>query len=363
MAAGLAGSFPTVGPRPSRLEPFTSFGSNPGDLGGWIHVPSNLPSGAPLVVILHGCTQTPVTYDHGAAWSVLADRLGFVALFPGQKRSNNPNLCFNWFSPRDARRDRGEALSIIQMVRAAQQRYGTHPKQTFVTGLSAGGAMTAVMLATYPEVFAAGAVIAGLPFGTANNVPQALERMRGHEMPNASELARLVRLASSFDGPWPRLSVWHGTNDVTVDPTNAAAVVVQWQELHGPAELKLRVDQVSRHTRRVWIDKKGKEVIEEYLVDGMSHGTPLSTHEEDSAEVTGPHMLEAGISSTKHIARFWGLDGRQPKERTAAASKPFVTTAPGPNTAQRTSSEPRAQVARSLRKVIEDALRRGGLMS
>ena len=284
--------------------------------------------------------------------------------FPGRKRGNNPNLCFNWFSPRDARRDRGEALSIIEMVRTAQQRYGTDPKQTFITGLSAGGAMAAVMLATYPEVFAAGAVIAGLPFGTANNVPDALERMRGHEIPDSSELAKLVRSASNFDGPWPRVSVWHGTNDATVVPANATAVVAQWQELHGPAELQLRVDQVGRHTRRIWTDKDGREAIEEYIVHGMSHGAPLSTREEDSAEVPGPHMLEAGISSSKQIARFWGIDRRQPQQQTAPGpSKALAPALRQPKTLRRAIGKPDPGSARSVREVIEGALRSAGLMS
>jgi poly(hydroxyalkanoate) depolymerase family esterase len=272
-----------------------------------IHIPPSADRSSPLVVVLHGCTQNADSYDRGAAWSHVAEDHGFVLLFPEQQRANNANLCFNWFSPRHARRNRGEALSIVQMVEAMQARHGTDPERVFVTGLSAGGAMTAVMLAAYPDVFAGGAIIAGLPFGTANNVPQALERMRGRDSPSAEELGEIARSASSFCGPWPSLSVWQGNSDATVDPDNARAVVNQWRELHGADERPCKKDFVNGHSHHVWCDAAGREVIEEYQIRGMAHGTPLSTLGPGSREIAGPHMLEAGISSTRLIARFWGL--------------------------------------------------------
>lgn len=295
------------GPAGSRLSTLPTFGSNPGDLAGRLYAPNSMLERAPLVVVLHGCTQTAEAYARGAGWIKAADDHGFAVLLPEQKRANNPNLCFNWFSSRDARRDRGEALSIVQMVEAAQELHGTDPARVFVTGLSAGGAMAAVMLATYPEIFAGGAIVAGLPFGTANNVPQALERMRGKGIPEASRLGELARSASSYAGPWPSLSVWHGTNDTTVDRKNARALVDQWRELHGAQRAPSKANVVHGHSHYVWSDPTGREVIEEYQVLGLGHGAPLSTREPRSGEVAGPHMLEAGISSTRLILRFWGL--------------------------------------------------------
>lgn len=343
-----------------QLEPLAGFGSNPGNLNAWVYAPAERHTGAPLVVVLHGCTQTAAGYDHSAGWSAMAEKHGFVVLLPEQQRSNNPNLCFNWFSPRDARRDRGEALSIAQMIEEIHARYQTDRRQVFVTGLSAGGAMTAVMLATYPELFAGGGIIAGLPYGTAKNVPQALERMRGHAMPNSSELGELVRSASTFSGSWPTISVWHGTNDTTVDPANAQAVVDQWRRVHGVDEAPSRIERVGDHTRRMWINKAGRQVVEEYLVTGMGHGTPLSTHVPGSAEVIGPHMLEAGISSTRRLAHLWGLDRvmnegskhAAPKQKLssqrARPSVPFV--------------KPVAQASGRIASTIEGALRAAGLL-
>src|SRR3984957_15437188 len=151
-----------------RLRDFPEFGSNPGSLRARIYVPTSLTKDAPLVVVLHGCTQTAAAYDHGSGWSQLAEREGFALLFPEQQRVNNPNLCFNWFVPGDIRRDGGEALSIGQMIGAVVATYRLDRSRIFVTGLSAGGAMASAMLATYPELFAGGAIIAGLPYGGAS---------------------------------------------------------------------------------------------------------------------------------------------------------------------------------------------------
>ena len=348
-------------PADSRLRPFESFGSNPGRLNAWAYYPRGLPKGAPLVVVLHGCTQNARDYDYHAGWSSAADEHGFAVLFPEQQRGNNPNLCFNWYEPKDARRGGGEALSIRQMVAAMHVRHLTDPARVFVSGLSAGGAMAAVMLATYPDVFAGGAVIAGLPFGTAHSIPEAFDRMRGHGLMSADALASLVRSASKHRGPWPTLSVWHGTSDMTVDSSNGTALVDQWRALHGIPDAEPDTDQVAGYPHRVWRNPKGRAVIEEYVVTGAGHGTPLSTLGTDDSEVPGPYMLEAGISSTQHSLRFWGvaeagstteaeqIEKRKPNRRETAHVAPRHTSR-------------RLRTEAGIQKTIEDALRAAGLL-
>lgn len=343
-----------------RLGLFGGFGSNPGALQARTYVPKSLRAAAPLVVVLHGCTQTPGGYNRSSAWSEAAEEHGFALLFPEQQRANNPNLCFNWFSPEDATRGRGEALSIRQMVAAMHERHGIDQNRVFVTGLSAGGAMAAVMLATYPEVFAGGAIIAGLPYGTARSVPQAFDRMRGHGDVAPDVLAGIVRSASGYGGPWPTLSVWHGTSDATVDSSNARAIVDQWRGLHGVPRAHSRADTVSGYPHRVWKNAGGREVIEEYVITGMGHGTPLSA-QEGFGEKAGPFMLDVGISSTRQIASFWGIDEVQPAREKEPSLPVESDSFRLPNRTLH-AELPNRDTPAGIQRTIEDALRAAGLM-
>lgn len=354
----------------SRLKELSSFGSNPGQLRASIYVPAELEKSPALVVVLHGCTQTAAGYDVGSGWSQLAERFGFVLLFPEQQRQNNPNLCFNWFSAEDNRREGGEALSIRQMIAAVANRHDIDPARIFVTGLSAGGAMASVMLATYPELFAGGAIIAGLPYGCADTIPEALSLMRGRGGPGEAELARLVRSASDHGGPWPTISIWHGSGDATVNPVNSDAIISQWCGLHGVGLEPDRTEAVDGYPRRVWRNDDDREVIEEYSITGMGHGTPLDTLSDDGCGRSGAYMLEASISSTHRICEFWRLATDKPQT-------PSKNALPASATLMRTTTNhrppplpPLAQPPKiamppepsGVGRVIEDALRAAGLM-
>lgn len=359
----------------SRLSRLDAFGSNPGALRAYTYTPPSLPANAALVVVLHGCTQSAAAYDLGSGWSDMADRHGFMLLYPEQLRQNNPNLCFNWFSNRDNRRDGGEALSLRQMIDAVLAGHSIDPSRIFVTGLSAGGAMAAVMLATYPEIFAGGAILAGLPYRCANTIPEAFDRMRGHGMPRASELAARVGDASAHDGPWPVVSIWHGTADATVSLINAEAIRAQWSLVHDTDASPDRVETIDGQTRKVWCDAEGREVIEAFSIAGMGHGTPLQTAGEDGCGKAGPFMIEAGISSTRHICRFWGLADKEvnPMSRpntAPARHRELITTplsaASHDNRLVRESPQqphaPTHSPSDGVRKVVEDALRSAGLL-
>ena len=299
-----------------RLEHLTGFGPNTRELDARIYAATDAPTA--LVVVLHGCTQTASAYDIGSGWSQLAERHGFAVLFPQQRRANNANLCFNWFRPSDARRGRGEASSISQMVRHVAAEYRLDPSRIFITGLSAGGAMTSVMLASYPELFAGGAVIAGLPYASANTLPEALERMRGHGAPPRHELAAQAIAAAHHTSHRPTLSVWHGTHDTTVHRSNATAIVDQWRDLHGLGTVAGTVETADGHRRQTWSDARGWVVIERYDIQGMGHGTPLDTRGSERCGIAGAHMFDVGICSTRRIASFWGLVSSAPAERKAA---------------------------------------------
>ncbi len=300
--------FMPISPETSdHLSALGHFGTDPGSLGADTYVPKNLPKGRPLVVVLHGSTQSPESYNIGSGWSALADECGIALLFPEQRKANNPIGSFNWFKLGDSHRGGGEPLSIRQMIKQVVDDHAIDPSRVFITGMSSGGAMTSVMLATYPEVFAGGAIIAGLPYRSATNMMEALVRMNGYGSPSDSQLDALVRGASTFTGPWPTISVWHGDDDTTVDNSNASSIVRQWQKIHKVEGPPTHVEMVDGFPREVWCDADGRVVIEQYIIGNMGHGTPISAGGDDGLGKEGKYMLEVGISSTRHIADFWGL--------------------------------------------------------
>lgn len=344
-----------------RLSELTGFGGNPGALRALVYVPPGLPKGAPLVVVLHGCTQSAAEYDLGSGWSAMADAAGFAVLFPEQARANNFNLCFNWFEPGDVRRGKGEAASIRQMIETMISRHGLDRDRVYITGLSAGGAMASVMLATYPEVFAGGAVIAGLPYGVAASVPEAFDAMRGHGGPGEAALPGKVRKASPHKGPWPSISVWHGSADHTVSPSNGEAVLAQWRGVHDLDPEPSHTQVAAGHTRRVWRDAKGRALLEHNLVAGMGHGVPLKPDGSAGGGVSGAYMLDVGVASTRDIAASWGLIH---EADAAVAPRPVQKPRPvSPPPPRKTAlAAPALPKVSAVGAVIEDALRKAGLM-
>jgi poly(hydroxyalkanoate) depolymerase family esterase len=358
-----------------RLGDLSEFGANPGALRARTYLPAGLRDNTPLVVVLHGCTQTAAAYDYCSGWSRLADQQGIALLFPEQIHANNPNLCFNWFLRDDTRRDSGEALSIRQMIETLIANHSIDRRRVFITGLSAGGAMALAMLAAYPDVFAGGAILAGLPYGCASNVPEAFDRMRGHGGPGEHTLQSLVSGASAHTGAWPTLSLWHGTADHTVDPGNMEAIIGQWRAVLQVARAPTYTAAVDGFPRRVWRNAEGREVIEAFSITGMGHGAPLATGGADGYGASAPFMLDVGISSTLQIARFWKIapsaEARAPRQAPASGAlapteAPLALSAESAAAYSRpddgATSQPPPERVTGVRKVIEDALRAAGLM-
>jgi len=261
--------------------------------------------------------------------SSLADRFGFAIVYPQQQPANNPKNCFSWFLPGDTARGHGEARSIHAMVEHAIAKFASDRTRIFVTGLSAGGAMASVMLATYPDLFAGGAIIAGLPYGCARNAQQAFEAMFAAKGDCAEVLGDRVRAASGHCGPWPKISIWHGAADPIVKPANCDAIVRQWTNVHGLSDSPAYEERIGSHTRQVWSDEQGEPLIEVFSIDNMAHGVPLGIATDgESCGAAGAFFLDAGISSTHHIARFWGLHKSAVKKRRVAASAPAPSALP-----------------------------------
>ena len=353
-----------------QLSEISTFGSNPGQLRMWTYIPPGLPDGAPLVVVLHGCGQNASGYTNCAGWNDLADRYGFGVLAPEQTAQNNPNGCFNWFQPDDTTRGQGEAASIKQMIDTMVAIHGFDAGRVFVTGLSAGGAMTSVMLATYPEIFAGGAIVAGLPYGAASNLAEALRAMHKPATRSPKQWGDMVRRASSHDGSWPKVSIWHGDADFTVSAANAEASIEQWADVLDVSRSAAREESATGFQHRVWRDSNDTPVLEAYTIKGMGHGTPILVGPfPDACGTPAPFILPVGISSSARIADFFGL-------RAAAVARdelllPGSPTTPPPgsfrwfrssNPAGDAANVPEATRGSRVGRVISEALRAAGLM-
>lgn len=295
------------------LTPVAEFGNNPGELDMCAHVPSGLPAGRPLVVALHGCTQQAQDYGDGPGWTKLADEYRFALLLPQQTEGNNSSKCFNWFEPTDTKRHdagdtAGEAASIWTMIQKMQADYKTDPDQVYVTGLSAGGAMTAVMLAAYPEVFRGGAIVAGVPYGCARGMVDALNCMNPGKDLSPQEWGKRVRAAAPAHVPAtgaPRVAVWQGSADGMVMPMNAGEMVDQWTDVVGIDQTADKTAVVDGADYRGYADASGTVLVEEYVIPGMDHGVAV-----DPAHGCGkaaPYILDEGICSSRRIVTFWGL--------------------------------------------------------
>ncbi|TDV46926.1 poly(hydroxyalkanoate) depolymerase family esterase [Actinophytocola oryzae] len=279
---------------------------NPGNLGMVRYVPSGLPSGRPVVLALHGCTQTSA-YGTAAGWRELADRMRFTVLMPEQKTANNINRCFNWFERGDTTRGQGEAESVAQMVRQTVADTGADPKRVYVTGLSAGGAMTAVMLATYPELFAGGGVVAGLAYRCAASMIDAFSCMYPGKNLSPAALGDAVRSANSYTGPWPTVSVWQGSADYTVAPANATELVEQWTNVHGIPATPTRTDTVAGYPHAVY-ETGGRVAVERYTITGMGHGQPVDPGAGPSqCGQAGAFVLDVNVCAAWYMATAWHL--------------------------------------------------------
>ncbi|MEV6084594.1 extracellular catalytic domain type 1 short-chain-length polyhydroxyalkanoate depolymerase [Streptomyces parvulus] len=309
VAAAAFLSVPAAPARAAGLQEVTGFGSNPGNLQMFRYVPDGLPAGRPLVVAMHGCTQNAAAYDDETGWTELADRLRFALLLPQQRSANNANSCFNWFESGDTSRGSGEALSVVQMMDRMRTDTGVAADRSFVTGLSAGGAMTSAMLAAYPDRFDGGAVVAGMPARCATSLTQAFGCMNPGSDRTPVQWGALVRGASSHGGPWPVLSVWQGSTDTTVAPLNRRELVEQWTDVHGTDTTPETSDTVGGYPHQVFEDAAGRPVVESFEITGMGHGQPVDPGTGGGqCGRAAAYVLDVNICAAHHIARFWGLD-------------------------------------------------------
>ncbi len=324
VVGGLAITTPAPAAAASLAE-VTNFGNNPGGMRMHVYVPDSRPTNPAIVVAMHGCGGSGPGFHSGSEFASLADRQGFVVVYPSAQQEAGFGKCFDTWSAAAKRRGGGsDPVSLVSMVTYVQQRYGGDPNKVFATGSSSGGMMTNHMLALYPDVFKAGAAFMGVPFdcfANAADYPPGSSRCTGSGGANRTpqQWGDSVRQANpGYTGPRPRVQLWHGTNDTLVPYSLLQEAVEQWTDVFGLSQTPTSTDTPQpTWNRRRYADASGTTRVEAYSVQGAGHSLPS----------TG--MAAQAIA-------FFGLDGTGTPTTTTTTTT--TTTQPGTGSCRVTST-------------------------
>ena len=254
------------------------------------YIPASAQEGATgLVVMLHGCTQTPEDFAAGTGMNALAERDGFIVVYPHQSRGDNAQSCWNWFSRGDQARDRGEPAILAGMTREVIARHDIPDDRVFVAGLSAGAAMAVILGGTYPDLFKAVGAHSGLPAGAATDVPSAFAAMAGREGDSVPRKGAA------------RAIVFHGDADATVHPSNGERIVRQ--ALEAVPGQGLQTEESSRsggrsYRRCTTYDGAGTEAVEHWVVEGLGHAW-------SGGQPAGSYTDPQGPDASAEMVRFF----------------------------------------------------------
>lgn len=247
--------------------------------------PGACPGPRPLVVMLHGCTQDPDDFAVGTRMDELARVHGLYVLYPAQSRQANPQGCWNWFKGSHQQRGRGEPATLAGMTRRVMAQHDIDPSRVYVAGLSAGGAMAAILAQAYPDLYAAVGVHSGLAAGAAKDLPSGLAAMQGRKA-----------------GPVPAhrvpTIVFHGDADATVHPRNGAQVFDAAPGVSSGKEREAPSPAGRRATRHRSVDEAGKVVAEHWVVHGAAHAW-------SGGDPSGSHCDPHGPDASAEMLRFF----------------------------------------------------------
>jgi poly(hydroxyalkanoate) depolymerase family esterase len=267
-----------------------SYSNQAGSRAYKLYVPSGYHGQAvPLMVMLHGCTQSPDDFAAGTRMNVVAEEHTCLVAYPAQATSANASKCWNWFSPRDQQRGQGEPSLIAGITRQVMRDYAVDPERVYVAGLSAGAAAAAIMGTAYPDLYAAIGVHSGLACGAASDLPSAFAAM--------SQGDGLVRGAGRYRQMVPTI-VFHGDRDGTVHPRNGDQVVAQ--SASAVASLQTRVEHGRApgghaYSRTLHADARGQTILEQWVVHGAGHawsgGSPAGSYTDPRGPDAAREML------------------------------------------------------------------------
>jgi poly(hydroxyalkanoate) depolymerase family esterase len=295
--------------RPGSFET-CQFSNRAGTRSYKLYVPARITEAPPpIVVMLHGCTQSADDFAAGTRMNRLADEHGLLVVYPEQPSGANASKCWNWFQAQDQMRDAGEPSLIAGIVRDVVRRHDADPRRVFVAGLSAGAAMAVILGETYPELFAGVGAHSGLPYGSAHDIPSALAAMKGgrsglqglKSTPHAAAVPRRKAIQAV------PIIVFHGDRDHTVQQTNGAEIVQQAKEAHfiEAADGTLRTStQIGKspggrsYSRTVHADATGETRIEFWTLHGAGHAW-------SGGSARGSYTDAAGPDASAEMVRFF----------------------------------------------------------
>jgi poly(hydroxyalkanoate) depolymerase family esterase len=255
-----------------------SFSNDAGTRRYRLYVPAKAASGPrPLMVMLHGCKQDPEDFAAGTTMNLVAEESGCLVLYPEQSAGANHSQCWNWFDAAHQGRDQGEPSLIAGMTREVLREHGGDAGRVYVAGLSAGGAMAAVMAAAYPELYAGVGVHSGLPAGAAHDLMSGLNAMKG--------AGKKMRKGAAVGKP-VRMIVFHGDRDAIVHPSNGHAVYQQFTQGASVREVE---ERGQGHTKTAALDGDGKVLAEHWTLHGAGHAWSGGSSAGSYAETSGPN--------------------------------------------------------------------------
>lgn len=297
-------------PAPQRRGSFEAhqFTNDAGTRTYKLHVPPGTADAPrPMIVMLHGCTQSADDFAAGTRMNRLADEHGFIVVYPEQAAHANTSKCWNWFKPQDQLRGAGEPSLIAGIVCEVVRRHGADPRRVYVAGLSAGAAMAVVLGETYPELFAAVGAHSGLPYGSAHDIPSALAAMKG----GRSGMPGLKNVSGGTPGRKAvqavPVIVFHGDRDHTVQQSNGAHIVQQARDAHdaqlGAAGLHVSTQSGvapggRRFSRAVHTDTDGQARIESWTLHGAGHAW-------SGGHASGSYTDSTGPDASAEMVRFF----------------------------------------------------------
>ena len=325
---------------PASLVQVTDFGYNPSDLGMYLYVPNSVTSHPAILVAAHYCGGTGPAFYASTPFAALADQYGFIVIYPSVTRSTH---CFDVASAGALRHNgNSDPAGVVSMVRYVERHYHADPGRVYATGLSSGAMLTNVQLGDFPDVFAAGAAFAGVPFGCfATSDPSGWNSQcaTGQISKTPQQWGDLVRAADpGYHGARPRMQLWHGTEDTTLAYPNFGEEIKQWTDVAGLSQTPTSTDSpLPTWPRTRYADATGRVDVEAISIQGATHNLPVFA---PSSELVASAVRFFGLSDGVPLRLLAERDGKyfgtaltvpnlSDPRLTAVAGKQFDMVTPG----------------------------------